>query len=105
MQFREAYFELLNGKKIKLPSWKGYWYFKNHTIMIHDKDGNEFDIRKTDNVPYTFSNIASNDWEVVKEETENNLNNLPEEELKVSSEIFLRYLLNDLGYSMPFLLI
>ena len=66
MEFRKAWFELLNGKKVKLPSWSGYWCWKNNTIMMHTKDGEVIDIRATNNVAYTFSNIASNDWEVVE---------------------------------------
>lgn len=63
--FRHAFFEMLNGKKIKLPSWKGYWAWENNTIMMHCRDGQVIDIRNTDNVAYTFSNVASDDWEIV----------------------------------------
>ena len=63
--FRHAFFEMLNGKKIKLPSWKGYWAWENNTIMMHCRDGQAIDIRNTDNVAYTFSNVASDDWEIV----------------------------------------
>ena len=67
MNFREAWFQMLNRKKIKLPSWSGYWAWENGTIMMHCKDGSVIDIRKTDNATYTFSNIASNDWQVVED--------------------------------------
>lgn len=67
MDFRHAYFEMLNGKKIKRPDWGGYWAFENGTIMMHTFDGKVFDIRETKNVPYTFSHICEKDWEVVKE--------------------------------------
>ena len=66
MSFREAWFQLLNGKKIKLPSWTGYWKWENNTIMMYCHDEKVMDIRETENVAYTFSNIASNDWEVVE---------------------------------------
>lgn len=66
MSFREAWFQLLNGKKIKLPSWSGYWAWEDNTIKMHCRDGKVLDIRETDNVAYTFSNIASHDWEVVE---------------------------------------
>ena len=65
MDFRHAWFELLNGKKIKLPHWAGYWVWENNTIMIHCRDGKVLDIRETDNPAYTFSNVASGDWMVV----------------------------------------
>lgn len=65
MSFRDAWFQLLNGKKIKLPSWTGYWVWENNTIMMYCHDGKALDIRETDNVAYTFSNIASKDWIVL----------------------------------------
>ena len=68
MDFRHAFFHMLNGRKVRLSHWKGYWAWENNTIMIHTKEGEVIDIRDTDNVAYTFSNIATNDWEVVIEE-------------------------------------
>lgn len=65
MEFRRAWFEMLNGKKIRLPSWSGYWVWENNTIMMHCRDGSIVDIRDTDNPAYTFNNVASNDWEVI----------------------------------------
>lgn len=65
MDFRHAWFEMLNGKKVKLPHWSGYWEWRDNTIMIHTREGEVFDIRKTDNVAYTFSNIAATNWEIV----------------------------------------
>lgn len=66
MDFRHAWFQLLNGKKIKLPDWNGYWVWENNTIMMHCHDGKVIDIRQTDNVAYTFSNIAEKTWMVVE---------------------------------------
>lgn len=66
LSFREAWFQLLNGKKIKLPSWEGYWIWENNTIMMHCKDGKILDIRETDNPAFTFSNVASDKWQVVE---------------------------------------
>jgi len=65
MDFRHAWFQMLNGKKIKLPDWSGYWAWENNTIMMHCHDGRVLDIRETDNVSYTFSNIAEKTWMVV----------------------------------------
>lgn len=67
MEFREAWFYLLNGKRIKLPSWSGYWAWEDNTIKMHGRDGEVIDIRNTDNVAYTFSNVASRDWVVVED--------------------------------------
>ena len=67
MQFREAWFQMLNGKKIKRTHWAGYWEWENNTIMIHTREGAILDIRETDNPAYTFTNVAAKDWEVVDE--------------------------------------
>lgn len=67
MNFHQAFYEMLNGKKIKLPHWKGYWAWENNTIMMHCRDGRVLDIRETDNPAYTFSNVASHDWITVEE--------------------------------------
>lgn len=66
LTFRRAWFNLLNGKKVKRPSWTGYWEFKDGTIQMHCAEGDVIDIRDTENVAYTFTNIAENDWEVVE---------------------------------------
>ena len=65
MPFRYAWFQMLNGKKVKLPSWAGYWAWEDGTIKMHCRDGSVSDIRETDNPVYTFTNIASDDWIVV----------------------------------------
>lgn len=67
MSFHQAFYQMLIGKKIKLPHWGGYWAWENGTIMMHCRDGKVLDIRETDNPAYTFSNVASNDWMIVEE--------------------------------------
>ena len=67
MPFRQAWLELLNGKKVRRSPWKGYWAWENNTIMMHCADGTVLDIRKTDNPAFTFTNIATDDWEVAEE--------------------------------------
>ena len=64
MKFSEVFELMKQGALIKLPSWAGCWYWskEKQTIIIHTKDGEEFDIRKTANPDYTFSNIASDNW-------------------------------------------
>lgn len=69
LPFRYAWFQMLEGKKIKLPSWSGYWAWENNTIMMHCRDGSVLDIRETDNPAYTFSNVASDDWMVIDDDT------------------------------------
>ena len=62
MNFSGAYRLLNSGKKIKLPSWGGYWALEEGTIMMHLKDGSIMDMFDSDNKSYTLSNIASNEW-------------------------------------------
>lgn len=68
MNFGLALKAMKEGKKVKLPSWGGYWCWEKDTIMMHCKDGKVLDIRETDNVEYTMSNIASEDWMLADEE-------------------------------------
>ncbi len=70
LSWRQAWFELLNGRKIKLPSWSGYWKWENYTIMMYCSNGETIDIRDTTNPAYTFTNIASDDWMVVSDDYE-----------------------------------
>lgn len=65
MKFTEALREMKEGKKVKLPSWGGYWYWdkEKQTVMIQcrpqDSDQGELlDIRETQRVEYTLSNVA-----------------------------------------------
>jgi len=78
MNFRKAWKAMLEGKKVRRPFWAGYWAWECGTIMIHERDGSVLDIRSTQHVAYTFDNIASKDWEIVKEEEEEKTQ-LPEE--------------------------
>lgn len=70
MKWNEAFNLMKKGNKIKLPSWAGYWYWndKVQTIMMHCKDNTTLDIRDTEVVDYTFSNIASDEWILANEE-------------------------------------
>lgn len=70
MKFSKALELMKQGKKAKLPSWGGYWCWdgSRKTIIIHTKDGIEMDIRKTERVEYTLSNIVSEEW-IIADET------------------------------------
>ena len=76
MRFVEALIAMKNGAKVKLPSWGGYWCWdaEKETVMIHcrpqdsDHQGEIMDIRETQRVEYTLSNVASEDWVIADEE-------------------------------------
>lgn len=70
MNFKDAFELMKKSHKVKLPSWGGYWYWdvEKETIMIQcrTKDNGEkgdlLDIRETQVVEYTMSNILSDEW-------------------------------------------
>ena len=70
MKFERAFKLMQNGEKIKLPSWGGYWYWDNEkkTVIMHTKKGEEMDIRETERVIYTLSNILDDGWILADEE-------------------------------------
>ena len=65
MDFRQAWFAMLNGKKVRPPYWDGYWEWRHNTIMLNTGDGEAYDIRK-ENAAYIFSHIIETDWEIVE---------------------------------------
>ena len=64
MNFREAYKEMLKGKKVRRHAWKGYWFIEDNKIKIHLKDGNTIFDNFTQE---TITNTLQEDWEVVEE--------------------------------------
>ena len=76
MKFREALKLMKEGKKVKLPSWGGYWCWnvEKNTVEMHcrkkdsDTDKKTLDIRETQRVEYTLDNICSDEWILADEE-------------------------------------
>ena len=75
MKFDEALKKMKEGEKVKLPSWCGYWYWdaEKETVMIQcrpqDGDAGELlDIRETQRVEYTLTNVLSDEWIVADSE-------------------------------------
>lgn len=74
MNFKDAFELMKKGHRVKLPSWGGYWYWdaEKETVMMQcrTKDNGEkgdlLDIRETQAVEYTMSNILSDDWMIVE---------------------------------------
>lgn len=64
MEFRKALECMMQGQKVKLPSWGGYWAWENDTIMMHTKDGAVINLLDTKLPEYTFRNMASNEFMV-----------------------------------------
>ena len=76
MKFEQALELMKQGKKVKLPSWGGYWEYEAAAdyegavdrIWMHTKDGNVLEIRETERLIYTIENILSDEWIVADEE-------------------------------------
>lgn len=76
MRFEQALELMKQGKKVKLPSWGGYWEYEKAAdyegsvdrIWMHTKDGNVLEIRETERLLYTIENILSDEWIVADEE-------------------------------------
>ncbi len=70
MYFAQILKEMKKGKKAKLSSWAGYWYWdpEKETIIMHTKEGKELDIRETERVEYTLENVLSDEWILANEE-------------------------------------
>lgn len=66
MNFNEAYQKMLEGKKIKRPGWKGYWFIdsKDNKFKIKLAGG---EIKENKFTQETIKNTAANDWEIVEE--------------------------------------
>lgn len=76
MNFKEAFKAMKAEHKVKLPSWGGFWFWdaEKETIMMQcrpkDSDkgqGDLLDIRETQRVEYTLSNILSDEWLIADE--------------------------------------
>lgn len=77
MTFKQAFKLMLEGEKVKLPSWGGYWCWNTEKETIemhcqpHDSDkgqGDVLDIRETQRVVYTIENCFSNEWIIATED-------------------------------------
>ena len=62
MNFASAFISLQRGHKIKRKHWTGYWALENGEIIMHTYDHRTINIRESDDILYTVSNMACNDW-------------------------------------------
>lgn len=98
MKFEEALKLMKNGIPMKLPSWGGYWLWDDEkkTIIMHcrekDSDTGKYalDIRETQRVEYTLSNVCSDEWEKATEENCTILGGMPIFDFKKALDYILR---------------
>lgn len=65
MDFASAFISLQRGHKIKRNHWGGYWEIEGGEIMMHCRDGKVINIRESNDILYTVSNMACNDWKII----------------------------------------
>lgn len=65
MDFKQAYAEMLKGKKVKRPCFEGYWFIDGYkgNFTIHCRTGEEI---TEGNLGLTVLNTLATDWVVVK---------------------------------------
>lgn len=76
MNFAGALFALQRGHKVKRHHWTGYWHMEvrvdgnlciSYDIFMHTWDGKEIKLTDTNDIFYTLSNCACDDWEIVED--------------------------------------
>ena len=67
MTFKEAYKEMLKGKKVRRPGFVNPWYIEQDKIVIKLKSGKVLEVPLN---TVTIVDMNSNDWEVVEENKE-----------------------------------
>ena len=64
MNFASALFSMQRGHKVKRHHWTGYWTIENNEIIMHTYDDKTINIRDSNDMIYTVSNMACDDWEI-----------------------------------------
>ena len=65
MTFKEAYKAMNEGKKVKRPGFKGYYFLDPETGVLIVNTGEEN--KKYGNLNILMKNIIKDDWEVIEE--------------------------------------
>lgn len=67
MNFASAFISMQRGHKVKRKHWDGYWAIENGEIIMHTRKGQIINIRDSEDMLYTVSNMACDDWEIVQD--------------------------------------
>lgn len=68
VRFEQLFQKFTSGVPIKRAAWKGYWVYKYGKVEMHSKDGSVVDIKETNDILFTLSNVAAEDWVVATAE-------------------------------------
>ena len=63
MNFKEAYEQMLKGKKVRRPGWKGYWWIEDDKVFAKN---NSWDAPQKRFSQVDIGHTAADDWEVVE---------------------------------------
>ena len=63
MNFKEAYEQMLKGKKVRRPGWKGYWWIEDDKVFAKN---NSWDAPQKRFSQVDIAHTAADDWEVVE---------------------------------------
>ena len=64
MNFASAFISLQRGHNINRKHCGGFWTLENGEIMMYCYDGKVINLKDTDDILYTISNMACDDWEI-----------------------------------------
>ena len=64
MNFKEAYEQMLKGKKVRRPGWKGYWWIEDDKVFAKN---NSWDAPQKRFSQVDIAHTAADDWEIVEE--------------------------------------
>lgn len=67
MNFASAFISMQRGHKVKRKHWDGYWVIENGEIIMHTRKGQIINIRDSEDMLYTVSNMTCDDWEIVQD--------------------------------------
>lgn len=65
MTFASAFINLQRGHKIARSTWSGYWVLKDGMVIMHTRNGEDLRLVDTNDIMYTLSACACDDWDVV----------------------------------------
>lgn len=64
MNFASAFISLQRGHKIRRKHWTGYWVMEDGEVFMYTYDGRKLNVRESEDMMYTMSNMACDDWEI-----------------------------------------
>ncbi len=64
MNFKEAFELMKQDKKVKRGHWAGYWALEMGDIVMHCKDGRIINIRDSEDMQFTITNMLADDWQL-----------------------------------------